>query len=83
LNPFYIDTRYPVHWPANYDRKVAVKADTTLKDYPATIDLKNVYNEPGVPVTILLIPGQQEPTRFRGITFGDDLKSALEKLPLK
>jgi HEPN domain-containing protein len=26
LNPFYIDTRYPVHWPANYDKKVAVKA---------------------------------------------------------
>jgi thiol:disulfide interchange protein len=59
---------------------VAVKADTTLKDYPATNDLKNIYNEPGVPVTILLIPGQQEPMRWRGITFGDDLKSALEKL---
>ena len=26
LNPFYIDTRYPVHWPANYDRDTAVKA---------------------------------------------------------
>ena len=26
LNTFYIDTRYPVHWPANYDKKVAVKA---------------------------------------------------------
>jgi len=26
LNPFYIDTRYPVHWPTNYDKKVAVKA---------------------------------------------------------
>jgi thiol:disulfide interchange protein len=62
---------------------VAVKADTTLKDYPATNDLKNVYDEPGVPVTILLIPGQTEPTRWRGIAFGDDLKSALEKLPSK
>jgi HEPN domain-containing protein len=26
LNPFYIDTRYPVHWPANYDKNVALKA---------------------------------------------------------
>jgi HEPN domain-containing protein len=26
LNPFYIDTRYPVHWPARYDKDTAVKA---------------------------------------------------------
>lgn len=26
LNPFYIDTRYPVHWPTNYDKDTAVKA---------------------------------------------------------
>lgn len=26
LNPFYIDTRYPVHWPAHYDKDTAVKA---------------------------------------------------------
>ena len=26
LNPFYIDTRYPVHWPTNYDKETAVKA---------------------------------------------------------
>jgi len=26
LNPFYIDTRYPVHWPTNYDKKTAIKA---------------------------------------------------------
>ena len=26
LNPFYIDTRYPVHWPANYDKATALKA---------------------------------------------------------
>jgi HEPN domain-containing protein len=26
LNPFYIDTRYPVQWPANYDRTVAAEA---------------------------------------------------------
>jgi HEPN domain-containing protein len=26
LNPFYIDTRYPVHWPAHYDKDTAIKA---------------------------------------------------------
>lgn len=26
LNPFYIDTRYPVHWPTHYDRETAIKA---------------------------------------------------------
>ena len=26
LNPFYIDTRYPVYWPANYDKNAALKA---------------------------------------------------------
>jgi HEPN domain-containing protein len=26
LNPFYIDTRYPVHWPAHYDRNTAIEA---------------------------------------------------------
>jgi thiol:disulfide interchange protein len=62
---------------------VAIKADTTLKDYPATIALKELYNEPGVPVSILLVPGQSAPQRWRGLAFGDDLKTALEKLPAK
>jgi len=26
LNPFYIDTRYPVHWPGAYDRATAIQA---------------------------------------------------------
>ena len=26
LNPFYIDTRYPVHWPAHYDKNTAAQA---------------------------------------------------------
>jgi len=60
---------------------LAVKADTTLRDYPATNDLKKIYNEPGVPVSILLLPGADEPVRWRGLAFGDELKSALEKLP--
>jgi HEPN domain-containing protein len=27
LNPFYIDTRYPVHWPTEYNRITALKAE--------------------------------------------------------
>ena len=60
---------------------LAIKADTTVKDYPATIALKNVYNEPGVPVTILFVPAKQESLRWRGMAFGDQLKTHLEKLP--
>ena len=60
---------------------LAFKADTTVKYYPATIALKNIYNEPGVPVSILLVPGKKEPVRWRGMAFGDQLKTHLEKLP--
>lgn len=58
---------------------LAVKADTTVKDYPATIDLKNIYNEPGVPITVLLLPDGTE-MRWRGMGFADELKKLLEKL---
>jgi thiol:disulfide interchange protein DsbD len=67
---------------------LAIKADTTLKDNPATVALEKTYNEPGVPVSILLVPSKveglvsgQQPLRFRGIAFADELKSALGKLP--
>ncbi len=62
---------------------LAIKADTTLADYPATIALKNKYDEPGVPVSILYIPGQQEPMRFHEIFFAKKLKKLLKKLPSK
>ena len=26
LDPFYIDTRYPVHWPTDYDKETADRA---------------------------------------------------------
>jgi HEPN domain-containing protein len=32
LNPFYIDTRYPVHWPTQYDRETAVNAMKSAKE---------------------------------------------------
>jgi thiol:disulfide interchange protein len=59
---------------------LAIKADTTVKDYPATIALKEIYNEPGVPVSILFVPGENEPTRWRGMGFGDELKTELSKI---
>jgi thiol:disulfide interchange protein len=60
---------------------LAIKADTTTKDLPATFALKNVYNEPGVPVSMLFAPGEKESVRWRGISFANELKALLEKLP--
>lgn len=60
---------------------LVIKADTTDRDYVATKALKNIYNEPGVPVSILLAPGQEDTSRWRQIHFADSLKKALERLP--
>ena len=62
---------------------LAIKGDTTVSDYPATIALKNIYNEPGVPVSMLFVPGQKEPVIWRGLAFAGELKTTLEKLPSK
>jgi len=32
LNPFYIDTRYPVHWPTRYDKETAIKAKDSASE---------------------------------------------------
>lgn len=60
---------------------LAIKADTTANDYPATLALKNKYNEPGVPVTILFLPGVEEPVRLHEIFFAGKLKELLQELP--
>jgi thiol:disulfide interchange protein DsbD len=60
---------------------LAVKADTTETHYPATIALKNVYKEPGVPVSLLFVPGAEEPVRWRSFGFADELQKALEQIP--
>jgi thiol:disulfide interchange protein len=60
---------------------LAIKADTTEKDFPATIALQQTYHEPGVPVTILFVPGEKEPFRWRGIFFAKQLKKHLQQLP--
>ena len=31
LNRFYIDTRYPVHWPAHYSKEEAFKAKASAE----------------------------------------------------
>jgi thiol:disulfide interchange protein len=62
---------------------LAVKGDTTRAGKPATIDLSTVYKEPGVPVTILFLPGKTEPVHIHGLFFADELKALLEKLPDK
>ena len=62
---------------------LAIKADTTEKNHPAAIALKNKYKEPGIPVTILHIPGEEEPVRLNKIFFTKKLKQLLEKLPSK
>jgi thiol:disulfide interchange protein len=59
-----------------------IKADTTLADYPATIALADVYKEPGVPVSILLLPGDKD-VRWHGKAFADELIEQMEKLPDK
>ena len=58
-----------------------IKADTTLIDYPATKDFKQVYGEAGnVPVTVLLLPdGSQE--KLRGIFDKGELIRILNGLP--
>ena len=60
---------------------LAINADTTVKDYPATLALKNIYNEPGVPVSILFLAGEKESIRWHDKLFADELKELLRKLP--
>ena len=56
-----------------------VKADTTNNVSPATAALK-AYGEPGVPVSILLLPGAKKPLRMHGPWFAAELQKSLEKI---
>ena len=62
---------------------LAIKADTTEDDFPATIALEEIYNEPGVPISMLFVPGVEEPLKWRGMLFAGKLKSHLKELPDK
>ncbi|HQG49630.1 MAG TPA: thioredoxin family protein, partial [Sedimentisphaerales bacterium] len=60
---------------------LAIKADTTVIDYPATRDLKLLYGEAGnVPVTIVLLPDGTR-KKLRGIFDKSDLIPILANLP--
>ncbi|MHC5213981.1 MAG: thioredoxin family protein [Planctomycetota bacterium] len=60
---------------------LSIKADTTLRNYDASIDLQKIYNIPGtVPITILHLPGKTEPEQITGIYDPQTLIEILEKL---
>lgn len=61
---------------------LTIKADTTEWDSPATLALKHAYNEPGVPVSMLFVPGKKEAIKWRGIFFSKELKEHLSALRL-
>ncbi|MCF7954441.1 MAG: thioredoxin family protein [Phycisphaerae bacterium] len=67
---------------ADFLKQKGVRAylgDTTLRDSAATRDLKDVYKEPSIPVTILLLPGGKD-ERLNGMFGEDDLREKLESL---
>jgi len=39
LNAFYIETRYPVHWPTDYSKEKALKAKESAQKVAAAIKL--------------------------------------------
>ena len=60
---------------------LAVKADTTAEDMPATRDLDQRYQGAGaIPLTILLVPGKP-PARLLGTYPPSELSALLEALP--
>jgi thiol:disulfide interchange protein len=60
---------------------LAVKADTTLSNYEASVDLQKMYNIPGtVPITILHLPEKKDPVQITGIYEPKTLIEILEKL---
>ncbi|MHB0946838.1 MAG: protein-disulfide reductase DsbD family protein [Sedimentisphaerales bacterium] len=62
---------------------LAFKADTTEFDYPATKALKEIYKEPAVPVTILLLPNQDIPIYLSGNLIKSKLTKYLNGLEEK
>ncbi|HPC93662.1 MAG TPA: cytochrome c biogenesis protein CcdA [Sedimentisphaerales bacterium] len=69
-----------IRWIADRD-VLPILADTTVIDYPATEDLRQIYGEAGnVPVTIVRLPGGQM-RKLRGIFDKQDLIDLLKTLP--
>ncbi len=59
---------------------LTIKADTTGYDYPAAKAMKEIYNEPAVPVSVLLLPGKEEPVKLRGNLIKSELMKNLQSL---
>jgi thiol:disulfide interchange protein DsbD len=59
---------------------LAIKADTTGYDYPAAKAMKGIYSEPAVPVTILLLPGNNTPVKLHGNLIKNELINNLQGL---
>ena len=60
---------------------LAIKADTTVIDYPATQDFQQIYGEAGnVPVNVILLPGGAQ-EKLRGIFDKGQLVQILNRLP--
>jgi len=57
-----------------------IKADTTTREMPATQALSDIYNEPGIPVSILILPDRDDDIRWRGVSFAQELKDSLETI---
>ncbi|MDD5134973.1 MAG: cytochrome c biogenesis protein CcdA [Phycisphaerae bacterium] len=62
---------------------LAINADTTEFHYPASVALKDIYKEPAVPVTILLLPDKTEPVHLPGNLIKPKLVKNLETLKNK
>jgi thiol:disulfide interchange protein DsbD len=65
------------------DRNIlAIKADTTQADFPASRDLKTLFGEAGnIPLTVLLNPQNRTVLKIRGIFEPDQLRQALRQIP--
>ncbi len=58
---------------------LAVKADTTLANYPAAVDLNAVFGEAGsVPLTVILDPADDTLVKLRGIFTPAEFKQTIQ-----
>ncbi|MBN1126452.1 MAG: thioredoxin family protein [Sedimentisphaerales bacterium] len=61
---------------------LAIKADTTQRNYPAAVDLNSVFGEAGnVPVTVILNSEEKTYIKLRGIFNPEELRPFLTQLP--
>lgn len=60
---------------------LAVRGDITTRDLPANKMLYDELKEPGVPVTVLFLPGRETPIRLHGIFRKQDLLGVLREVP--